>query len=82
VPNPKYKDIPGAILRTGNLPKTGPRASGEGTHTADDGVLTAMGPGSEKFRGFMDNTEVFRVIADALGLASPRRAGGAASTQK
>ncbi len=69
VPNPKYKDIPGAILRVGNLPKTGPRASGEGTHTADDGILTAMGPGSEQVHGFMDNTEVFRVMVNSLGLA-------------
>jgi len=74
LPNPKYKDIPGAILRVGNLPKTGSRASPEGTHTADDGVLTAMGPGSEQFHGFMDNTEVFRVIADSLGLSPTKPA--------
>ncbi|MBI3714950.1 MAG: alkaline phosphatase [Betaproteobacteria bacterium] len=69
LPNPKYRDVPGAILRVGNLSKTGSRASPEGTHTADDGVLTAMGPGSEQFHGFMDNTEVFRVIVNSLGLA-------------
>jgi len=66
--NEKYKD--GAQLRGGNLP----RSSDVGVHAADDAVLTAMGPGSEKFRGFMDNTEVFRVIADTLGLAPGAKA--------
>jgi alkaline phosphatase len=69
--NEKYKD--GAQLRSGNLP----RSSDVGVHAADDAVLTATGPGSEKFRGFMDNTEVFRVMADALGLAAPGKAGKA-----
>src|SRR5262252_6158090 len=68
--NEKYK-ADTAQLRGGNLP----RSSDVGVHTADDGVLTAMGPGSEKFRGFMDNTEVFRVMAEALGLASGAKAG-------
>ncbi|HZF19220.1 MAG TPA: alkaline phosphatase [Burkholderiales bacterium] len=66
--NEKYKE--GAQLRGGNLP----RSSDVGVHAADDAVLTAMGPGSEKFRGFMDNTEVFRVIADTLGLAPGAKA--------
>jgi alkaline phosphatase len=66
--NEKYKD--GAQLRGGNLP----RSSDVGVHSADDAVLTATGPGSEKFRGFMDNTEVFRVMADTLGLAPGAKA--------
>jgi alkaline phosphatase len=68
VANEKYKSD-SAQLRGGNLP----RASDVGVHTADDGVLTAMGPGSEKFRGFMDNTEVFRVMAETLGLGQPAK---------
>ena len=43
-------------------------ASDVGVHTVDDALLSAMGPGAEKFRGFMDNTEVFRVMVDTLGL--------------
>ena len=31
-------------------------------------ILTATGPGSERVRGQIDNTEVFRVMAEALGL--------------
>jgi alkaline phosphatase len=67
--NEKYK-VDGAQLRGGNLP----RSSDVGVHSADDAVLTATGPGSEKFRGFMDNTEVFRVMADTLGLAPGAKA--------
>jgi alkaline phosphatase len=49
---------------TGNLP-----AQQEyGVHTADDAVLNAVGPGGDKFKGFMDNTEVFKVMVDLLGL--------------
>src|SRR5499427_637391 len=59
--NEKYK-ADAAQLRGGNLP----RSSDVGVHSADDAVLNAMGPGSEKFHGFMDNTEVFRVMAEAL----------------
>ncbi len=63
--NEKYKDVPGAQFRPGNLP----RSADTGVHTADDVVLRAWGPGAEKFHGFMDNTEVFRVIAEVLKLA-------------
>ena len=38
-------------------------------------ILTATGPGSERVHGQMDNTEVFRVIAEALGLGPPKEAG-------
>ena len=41
-----------------------------GVHAADDVVLTAMGPGAEQFRGRIDNTRVFRVMATALGLVA------------
>jgi alkaline phosphatase len=31
-------------------------------------ILTANGPGAERFRGHMENIRVFRAIASALGL--------------
>jgi alkaline phosphatase len=31
-------------------------------------ILNATGPGSDGVRGFMDNTEIFRLIVEALGL--------------
>lgn len=55
---------PGAARKIGNLPFT----ARNGVHAADDVVLTAMGPGSEVFRGRVDNTFVFRAMARALGL--------------
>jgi alkaline phosphatase len=69
VANENDKDKPGAVFRSGNLPHT----ADTGTHTADDAVLTAMGPGADEFHGFMENVEVFHVMADALGLAAPTK---------
>ena len=65
--NDKYKDVPGVVLRFGNLPAM----MGASVHSGEDVILTAAGPGSERVHGSMDNTDVFRVIADALGLAPP-----------
>ncbi len=67
VANPKYIQLQeDAIHVGGNLPMH----QESGVHTADDAVLNAMGPGSEKFKGFMDNTEVFKVMVESLGLGS------------
>jgi alkaline phosphatase len=67
VANPKYIQLQeDAIHMNGNLPSH----QAVGVHTADDAVLNAMGPGSEKFKGFMDNTEVFKVMVQTLGLGS------------
>ena len=62
----KYKDVPGVVLRFCNLPAM----IGASVHSGEDVILTATGPGSERVHGSMDNTEVFRVMADALGLAT------------
>jgi alkaline phosphatase len=62
--NEAYRDLPGAVLRQGNLP----RGVNAGVHSGEDVVLTATGPGSERVHGQMDNTEVFRVMVEALGL--------------
>jgi len=64
IANEKYCAA-GAARRTGNLPF----GNGAGGHAADDVVLTATGPGSDLFRGRIDNTRVFRNIVVALGLA-------------
>ncbi|MDR2113358.1 MAG: alkaline phosphatase [Candidatus Accumulibacter sp.] len=75
VANEKYKDVPGAVPRVGNLPNTGKRAANQGIHSGDDVVLTAMGPGAGKVRGQMENTDLFRVIAEALDLAQGKSTG-------
>jgi len=67
VANPQYLQLQeDAIHVGGNLPTH----QESGVHTADDAVLNAQGPGSEKFKGFMDNTEVFKVMVESLGLGS------------
>ena len=59
--------IPGAALRLGNLPAM----INADVRSGEDVILTATGPGSERVRGQMDDAEVFRVIAEALGLGAP-----------
>ena len=59
---------PQATRMEGNLPFNQP----QGVHSADDVVLTAMGPGAELFKGRIDNTRVFRVMATALGLGQAK----------
>jgi alkaline phosphatase len=54
------------VLRLGNLPAL----ANADVHSGEDVILTAVGPGSERVRGSMDNTEVFRVMAEALGLGA------------
>jgi alkaline phosphatase len=64
VANDKYKGAPGAVLRFGNLPAM----INADVHSGEDVILTATGPGSERVRGQIDNTDVFRIMAEALGL--------------
>jgi alkaline phosphatase len=64
--NERYKTAPGAVLRLGNLPAM----INADVHSGEDVILTAIGPGSERVHGQMENTEVFRIIAEALGLGS------------
>ncbi|MET0721896.1 MAG: alkaline phosphatase [Tardiphaga sp.] len=66
--NEKYRNAPGSMLRLGNLPAM----MNASVHSGEDVILTATGPGSDRVHGSMDNTEVFRVIADALGLAEKK----------
>jgi alkaline phosphatase len=69
--NERYKDVPGAMLRLGNLPSM----MNASVHSGEDVVLTATGPGSERVRGSLDNTDVFRVMAEALGLGNKTTTG-------
>lgn len=64
VANEAYKNVPGAQFRPGNLP----RDESTGVHAIDDLVLHARGPRADQFKGFMDSTEVFKIIAEALAL--------------
>src|SRR5262249_43050773 len=63
VANERYKNVPGAVLRFGNLPAM----INADVHSGEDVVLTAVGPGSDRVRGQMCDTEGFHVMAGALG---------------
>ncbi|PWV61025.1 alkaline phosphatase [Plasticicumulans acidivorans] len=69
VANAAYKDVPGAVLRVGNLPKDADTA----VHAVDDVVLQATGPGADDFKGYMEESDVYRVLATALGLGAPAK---------
>lgn len=64
VANAQYKDVEGAHFVEGNLP----RNESQGVHTVDDLVVTAQGPNADQVKGFMNSTEIFRVMAEALAL--------------
>ena len=64
VANEAYRDVPGAVLREGNLP----RAEDSAVHAVDDVVLQATGAGAEEFKGYLEESDVYRVLADALAL--------------
>ncbi|WEK48582.1 MAG: alkaline phosphatase [Candidatus Kaistia colombiensis] len=69
VANEAYKDVPGAVFVQGNIPKEGD----SGVHAVDDVVLQSTGPGSEGFKGYMEQSDVYRVIVDALALAPAKQ---------
>lgn len=68
VANEAYKNVPGAVFRAGNLP----RSEDTGVHSVDDMVLQAQGPGAEHISGYMENTDIFRVMTQALALGARR----------
>lgn len=64
VADDEYKAVEGGHFVEGNLP----RNEAQGVHTVDDLIVTAQGPDADKFHGFMNSTEVFRIMAQALAL--------------
>ncbi len=69
VANAAYKDIPGAVFREGILP----RDSDTGVHAIDDMIVQASGPGAERIRGYMENSDLFQVIVETLALGNVRK---------
>lgn len=66
VANEAYKDVPGAVLRIGNLPRENDTA----VHAVDDIVLQATGPGSEAFKGYMEQSDVYKILAETFALGT------------
>ncbi|WP_449044757.1 alkaline phosphatase [Paracoccus versutus] len=69
VANEAYKDLPGAVFREGNLPKDNDTA----VHAVDDIVLQAAGPGAEAFKGYMEQSDVYKILADAFALGAVQK---------
>lgn len=69
IANEAYKNVPGAVFRQGNLP----RSANQGVHSVDDMVAQGWGPGAEVLRGYMENVELFRVITDAMALGHEKK---------
>lgn len=68
-----YVANPGKLLNPTDENKekflqVGPLNSSTGVHTIEDVPLMAHGTGSQYFNGFLDNTDVFYAIANAMGL--------------
>lgn len=61
------EDDPNGIFLSGNLAT---EDGSTGVHTLQDVGIFASGPGAEKVRGILDNTEIFHVIASALGFGT------------
>jgi alkaline phosphatase len=45
-------------------------------------VLTAMGPGSDKVHGLMENSDLFRVMAEALALSPQEKSAPKKANKK
>ncbi|MDQ0456913.1 alkaline phosphatase [Rhizobium paknamense] len=66
VANEAYKSVPGAVFRQGNLPKSADTA----VHAVDDIVLQATGPGAEEFKGYMEESDIYKVLADSFAIGA------------
>ena len=72
-----------ALEQIGNLPYNQTNC----VHTVEDVGVFASGPGAFRFNAFLDNTEIFFAMADALNLRLPvdrqrGRAAGAAKAER
>ena len=63
VANDKYKSDTATMI-SGNLART----DSTEVHSIDDMTLLMSGPGSDKVKGYQENTATFRYIVEALGL--------------
>lgn len=52
----------------------------ENGHTGEAVMVAAQGPGASRVRGYMANTDIFRVMMDAFGWRIPKTPGATSST--
>jgi alkaline phosphatase len=50
----------------------------EGSHTGEEVLVAAEGPGAQQIRGFMENTDLFQVMMRAYGWTQPAAAASGA----
>ncbi|MDO1580546.1 alkaline phosphatase [Rhizobium oryzicola] len=68
VANEAYKNVPGAVFREGNLPRSADTA----VHAVDDVILQSTGPGSEGFKGYLEESDVYKVLVDTFALGAKK----------
>jgi alkaline phosphatase len=54
----------------------------DGSHTAEEVIVTATGPGAERVKGFMPNTRVFEIMMEAYGWSGKPPAPAKAAPKK
>jgi alkaline phosphatase len=47
--------------------KARPTVKVEGSHTGEEVLVAAKGPGAQRVRGYLDNTDLFGIMMDAYG---------------
>jgi alkaline phosphatase len=52
----------------------------ENGHTGEPVMVAAQGPGASRVRGYMANTDIFRVMMDAFGWPIPKTSPAPSST--
>lgn len=65
-----------------NAPIRIPALRVENGHTGEEVLVAAQGPGAQRVRGYMANTDLFRVMMDAYGWAMPRQTTTSAPVAK
>jgi alkaline phosphatase len=43
------------------------------THTGEEVLVAAQGPGADRVRGYLANTDIFSIMLDAFGWTAQRR---------
>jgi alkaline phosphatase len=41
-------------------------------HTGEEVLVAATGPGADRVRGYLANTDIFRIMMDAYGWTPPK----------
>ncbi len=63
--------VSAATAVPGLTPDPKPKIRGAETHSAEEVLAVARGPGAERLRGFMANTDLFHVMMAAYGWETP-----------